>query len=89
MTQPLPSPSAVGAQPHYTSLLMLHTKLRHGLEENITTRHPWKQLLGTASEDTRVQVLRALEAYAQIWYASERSKVPDDGRSQGYLLAAE
>lgn len=89
MTQPLPSPSTVGAQPHTISLLRLHTKLRHGLEENIATCHPWKQLLGTASEDTRVQVLRALEAYVQIWYASKRSKVPDDGRRQGYLLAAE
>jgi hypothetical protein len=49
------------------------------LDENVASHHPWKQLLGTASGDTRDLVLQTLEAYTTVWYPPERSEMPDDG----------
>jgi hypothetical protein len=86
MAEPVLSPSPLNSEPD-ASLLMLHIKLRHRLEENISSRHPWKQLLGTAPVDTRGLVLQALGAYVQLWNRSEQSRMPDGRQGCAYADA--
>jgi hypothetical protein len=44
-------------------------------------------LLGTATVDTRALVLQVLEAYVQLWYPSEQSKMPDGRQVDAYSEA--
>jgi hypothetical protein len=60
---------------------MILIEVCNRLDENVASRHPWKQLLGTASGDTRDSVLRTLETYVQIWYPPDHSKFPDGRES--------